>query len=565
MQVKHDWYAVISSSGVAEMLKSITENKWLRQIAVVVGYAIAYKLLRPYSGGIWTVTAGLRLSCMLLFPYRYWPALILGEAVPLAYNNYQCLNQFGLAWVIASSIPPMLIAAPIVWWCRRKLSLFPSKRLIRVKALLICIVLVSSAWTISIFGEAATAISQVPFHIHKLDVVYNFLGKYVGILTIVPLALAYKLQKPAAWTTRLNQWTKSRLTLDTVLLLLPTLAVLIWMNHSASSIDAHQVIRMAMFLPVAWLTSRHGWRAAALGTAMVMTCIFLSLESRPDPNLIEIQAFIAFAATCLFALGARITAQNAAEEQERLDAKAAVKLAQQGLYTCEVRMRQTAQALEQIGGALQLTQTRLLNRFKHMLPMTEGQTYYKQVAATQGQVYRLAESMHPMAWRERGLPAALRETIARTLDETGLAYRFELKGRGLSQLSPSVHAAIYRLACEAVVYICEQQAWSTIAISLRGGFTNGQRWAALRVEGFANRVDINDPVYKKCESQQLASKLGTNGFGIGAMRDHVRLYDGELHVRTQQDKIQITSLMHDANRPLRESLPASPARELYIR
>ncbi len=84
-----------------------------------------------------------------------------------------------------------------------------------------------------------------------------------------------------------------------------------------------------------------------------------------------------------------------------------------------MRMRQSAQALEQIGGILQLTQTRLLNRFKHMLPMTEGQNYYRQVATTQGQVYRLAESMHPTAWRERGLPGALRETIARTLDEAG--------------------------------------------------------------------------------------------------------------------------------------------------
>jgi two-component system, NarL family, sensor histidine kinase FusK len=341
--------------------------------------------------------------------------------------------------------------------------------------------------------------------------------------------------------------------------LLPTLAVLAWINHRSST-DAQQVIRMAMFLPVAWLTMKHGWRAAAIGTAAVMTCIFLSMESRPDAlDIAGAQAFITFSATCLFVLGARISAQNAAEEQERLDAKAAVKLAQQGLYLCEIRMRQTAQALEQVGGTLQLTHTRLLNRFKHMLPMLEGQTYYQQVASTQSQVYRLAESMHPNAWRERGLPAALRETVARTLDEEGIAYRFELKGRGLSQLSLGVHAAIYRLACEAVVYICEQQAWSIISITLRGGLTNGQRWAVLRVEGMATRDGINDPVYKKHESQQLASKLGANGLGISAMRDHVRLYDGELHVNASPDKLRITALMQDANRKLRESPTVAPA------
>ncbi|GLQ45645.1 hypothetical protein GCM10007862_06960 [Dyella lipolytica] len=320
-----------------------------------------------------------------------------------------------------------------------------------------------------------------------------------------------------------------------------------------------------MFLPVAWLTMKHGWRAAAFGIPAVMACIYPELEARPDTlDIAGAQALITFSSTCLFALGAHITAQNAAEAQERMNAKVAVKLAQQGLYLCEIRMRQSAQALEQIGGMLQLTQTRLLNRFKHMLPATEGQNYYKQAAATQSQVYRLAESMHPTVWRERGLPAALRETIARTLDEAGFAYRFELKGRGLSQLSPSVHAAIYRLACEAVVYICEQQAWSTIMISLRGGHTNSQQWAVLRVEGLVNHSDINDPVFKKFESQQLASKLGANGLDTDAMRDHVRLYDGELHVRTRDDKLQITALIHDANQQVRESHGAPPALKLYI-
>lgn len=546
------------------MWKSIAENKWLHQIVVIAGYALTYELLRPHSGGIWTVTAGFRLSCLLLLPYRYWPALILGEAIPVIYDNYQCLDQFGPTWVILNSIPPILIAMPIVWWCRHELSLFPSKRIVRINALLVCIVLVSAIWTLANFGTLATVAAKADYHFHKAQIVYAYLGKYVGILTIVPLALALKLQKSSPLIPRLKQWANNRLVLDTVVLLLPALAVLVWMNRRAS-IDAQQIIRMAMFLPVTWLTLKHGWRAAALGTTIVMTCIFFTLESKPSADLIESQAFIAFAATCLFALGARITAENDAEAQERHDAKAAVKLAQEGLYLCEIRMRQTAQALEQIGGMLQLTQTRLLNRFKHMLPMAESQNYYQQAAVTQGQVYRLAESMHPIAWRERGLPAALRETIARILDEAGLVYRVELKGRGLSQLSSSVHAAIYRLACEAVVYICEQKAWSTIAISLRGGMTNGQRWAVLRIEGLIDQVDINDPVYKKLESQQLALKLGANGLGIGAMRDHVRLYDGELHVRATDGRLQVTALMHDANRQVRESRTAPPAREIYIR
>jgi two-component system, NarL family, sensor histidine kinase FusK len=548
------------------MLKSIAENTWVRQIAVALGYALVYTALRPYSGGVWTVTSGLRLSCLLLFPYRYWPALIVGEGVAIFGYYYPLAARFGDLWVAVNSIPPMLVGAPVVWWCIHKLKLFPSRQTIKLKALLICIATLSLVWVTVAFvsGIAATASALAVHHYQLLEIPDAFLGKYVGILTIVPLALALKLRKQVPWHTQWHQWTKSRLALDTMMLLVPTLAVLVWMYHSASA-DMRQIIHMAMFLPVAWLTSKHGWRAAAIGTTLAMFCVFIGMSSGTNLGLVETQAFIAFASTSLFALGARISAQNAMEEQEHIDTQLAMKLAQQGLYACEVRMRQTAQALEQIGGTMQLTQTRLLNRFKNMLPLTEGQTYYKQAAAAQNQVYRLAESMHPTAWRERGLPAAMRETIARSLDESGIAYRFQLKGRGLSQLSPSVHAAVYRLACEAVVYICEQQAWSNIAITLRGGFTNGQRWTTLRVEGLTHASEINDPVYIKCDSSQLAFKLGTNGLNINAMRDHVRLYDGDLHVRTMQDKIQITALMHDDRPQLREATNGAPARELYIR
>ncbi|GLQ48785.1 MASE1 domain-containing protein [Dyella flava] len=547
------------------MLTSISENKWLRQAAVFVLYTLAYELLRPYSNGIWTLTCGLRLSCLLLLPYRYWPTLACAEIAPLVYNNDPYLSQFGSAWTVLNSIPVILYVMPVVWWCREKLPLFPNKRLVNVNILLFCAVLASAIWVATTFAIMATSKETEPLSAttYRLEAVQIFLGRYAGILTILPLALAFKLQRPSPLSARLVQWARSRLTLEMLVLLLPTLAVLAWLNYRAEP-GAQLVIRMAMFLPAAWLTMKHGWRAAAIGITAVMVCNFLSLESRPGAIYVAgIQAFIAFSSTCLFVLGAHISAQNAAEEQERLDAQAAVKLAQQGLYLCEVRMRQTAQALEYLSGTVQLTQTRLLNRFKHMLPTTEGQNYYRQAATAQSQMYRLAESMHPTAWRERGLPAALRETIARVLDEAGLAYRFELKGRGLSQLSPGIHAAIYRLACEAVVYVSEQQPCSTIFTSLRGGLTHQQRWAVLRVEGIVAQPP-DDATHKKYESQSLASKLGVLGLDIQAMKDHVHLYGGELHIRRSAGKVQITALLHNAAQQVRGAQHAPPVLELYL-
>lgn len=552
------------------MIKSIAENKWLHQLAVFVAYGAIFALLRPYSNGIWAIASGLRLSCLLLLPYRYWPTLALAEFGPLVYQNHQSLELFGPAWMIWNSIPAIVYAMPIVVWCKRRLGLFPSKHLVKAKALLICIALAAAVWTVAGLPALLVVVQPPgtlhPYQFSNIQIVMLFFGRYIGILTLLPAALMLKLQKPQPWRARLVNLIGDRLTQESLVILLPMLAVLYWLNRHVPQ-DFQQITRMTMLLPVAWLTMKHGWRAAAIGIASAMICIFSDLEPTYEKlDVIATQAFIAFSITSLFALGVRVSIQNAVDEQERVSAKAAVRVARQGLYLCEVRMRQASQTLEKIAGTLQLTQTRLLNRFKHMLPPMEGQSYYKQMANTQSQVYQLVESMHPIAWRERGLPAALRETIGRPLDEAGIAYRFELTGRGLSQLSPGVHAAIYRLACEAVVHVFARQAWSTITISLRGGFTHGQRWVTLRVEGKADHMETALPMQRKQECQHLAAKLGANSLGVMAMRDYAQLYNGQLHTFTKADAFRITALMHDVSQHVPQSVDVQPVSlDLYIR
>jgi len=550
-------------------MKSIMENKWLRQLAVFVVYGSAFTLLRPYSVGIWHIVSGLRLSCLLLLPYRYWPALALAELGPSIYYASPAQAPFGLAWCIGNSIPSVLYVMPVVAWCRRRLGLFPSKHLVGAKALFTCValstVVLSAIATALLLVVVQPAGTPNPYHFHSIDGAQLFLGRYIGILTILPLALMFKLQRPQPWRARFTGLIGNPLSQEFFILLLPSLAVLYWLNlHAPTNIKP--VVRMAMLLPAAWLTMKHGWRGAAVGATAAIICIFLNMDSFiGDLDVMGAQTLIAFSVTSLFALGVRVSIQNAAEEQERTDAKAAIKLAQQGLYLCELRMRHASQTLEGIAGTLQLTQMRLLNRFKHMLSAMEGQSYYKQMATTQNQVYQLVESMHPTAWRERGLPAALRETIGRALDEAGIAYRFELQGRGLSQLSPSVHAAIYRLACEAVVHVFEQRAWPVITIVLRGGFSHGQRWAVLRIEAKGDAA-TETPLIAQ-DGQHLAAKLGANKLGTAALRDYARLYSGELHTSSQRDALRITALLHDVSSRVQEPAGAAPAalHELYLR
>ena len=351
-------------------MRRLRGNFWFTQVAAIVAYAVAYILLRPISDAHFPIIAGLRLSCLLLMPYRLWPALVVGELLPLAYFNFLWTAQYGAPALLLETTPPIAIAMPIVWWCRSRLALFPNKRLINVKTLLICGLLVSLVWTLVNFGTIAAirpSAENPSMPVDSLMLVGLFIGKYIAILAVVPWVLIAKTDYSAGLLrSRLQRFAKSRLLIETASLILPAFLTLSWLSLHGSE-DAKQLTRMVMFLPALWLTIRYGWRAAVISGTLAILCICSVIESRPEPDLLQAQAFIAFAVTCLFAIGARITAQNLREVRGRHDAKSAMELAQRSLYQGELRMRQMATALEELRSASQISHARLLDRVKHLL------------------------------------------------------------------------------------------------------------------------------------------------------------------------------------------------------
>jgi len=522
-------------------------NEWLLQLGVAVGYGLLYFAIHPYSTSHWPIHAGVRLACLLLMPYRFWPALLVGEAVPNGYEVFQCLDSLGSTWVAIRAIPPFAVAMPIVWACRTWMPPLPSKNLVDIKALLICGLLVSlGGMAYSTLAHAVEAHPSTPFAL--VSAVTFFLGPYLAILSVVPWLLMAKLNyEEGHLREQISQIFASRLFLDTVALVIPTFAVLTWMSIAGND-QIKQIAPIAMFLPMAWLTLKHGWRAAAVAGPLAIASISLqiSIYSDFDPKTFATQTFLAIGVSCLFALGARISVQLVQEEKERNSAISVQRLARQSLQLSEQRMRQTSQALEYLAGTLHITNGRLLDQMRRIVPNIESHAFYKQAVATQNQVYRLAESMHPVAWRERGLPAALNETVARALDEAGIAYRCEINGRGFTRLAPAVLTAAYRTACEAVVYVTSRLACTRVNLMLRGGETHGKRWVVLRVEGVLEETGVASAVYHSDERKRLGAKLGASMLDIPEMRDHVHIFDGLLHLRMPQGHLQITALLHDA-------------------
>ncbi|GGA05723.1 MASE1 domain-containing protein [Dyella caseinilytica] len=528
---------------------------WLKQVAVALAYVATYEAAHQLTYTEFATGTAVRLLWLLFLPYRYWPALIVGESVPNLLAVYPCLEQFGAAWVALRAIPPIAVMMPIVRYCRSRLALFPSRRLININALLICTLATSLALTA--YTSAAMALAHLHPNTLQLtasDAFAVFAGFYFAILAIVPWPLIARYELRAGnWRNKLQLAVESKLLLEGMTVLIPATALLVLAALRLNAAYA-QLALMGMFVPVVWLTTRHGWRAAALGGTVTIICAAFLVPSEAqsgDMSTIQTEVFLGVAITSLFVLGARISAQQAQDRR----AVNGQQLAQQSYKHGEYRLRQAAHSLDLAAAKLYTTGTRLLGSIGRINPDIENQDHYKQAIDAIRDARQVAESIHPVAWRERGLPAALQETIGRALDDAGINYRCEIKGRGMTRMQPAVMSAAYRIACEAVVLVTSRIACSTVRVSLRGGETNRMRWIVVRVDGSINAMTVARAIHGADNRKRLAARLGASGLNIDQLGEQVRVFDGELHVRKDDEHMSVTVLLHDAARALNEGAP----------
>ena len=540
------------------MGESSVPREWGRHLAVCAGYALGYVLLRDISVSHWNLPAGLRVACLLLLPYRYWPALFIGELLPVGYHAWDCRDQFGWQWAALAAIPPILPLSIVVAWAKRHARLMLGARQVNM-AMLLGVILAGAILTAA--GNALTlAATQLPSGdappaITSQILFGYFLGNYLGAIAIVPSILAMQLAFSRG--TRLTQSTSrwyGHLTRDCLIGVLLPLFVLVGLVFSSQG-DSMQVFRIAMFLPVAWLTSRYGWQGAAIGGTLASFAVTMTSTMVRDPGVIQAQALIAFAVTTLLLLGSRIAHQTHATREDQLDTLRGFQLAQQGLYLEELRMRQAADALEHIGQSIRENHNRLVDRLRHVLPANEEHIYSRHVVLAQHEMHRLANALHPRGWRERGVPATLREgPFAQAIHLTGATYQCDLSGRGLSQLAPDVHLTLYRLACEVLVYVLSRTPMQHVHLQLRGGYTNGRRWVVMRLVGdMAAPTDTGDGKAPRPENnswKQAMTLLGASGLGMNTIRDRAHIYGGVVHVRESQCGLGVTLLLHDSLRSM---------------
>ncbi|WP_130619079.1 MASE1 domain-containing sensor histidine kinase [Dyella amyloliquefaciens] len=531
------------------MQKGTGAASWLHQIAVAAGYAVLVTLVRELSFSHWLLLGGLHMAALLLTPYRYWAALFIGEMVSLSYVSVTCLEELGLAWSVCNVLLCSAWIAPVVYACREHWRIFPSRTTINMGVLLfgtLLVALIRTGASLLLVSIAKIPADYPPLHYGFLAGQW-MLGSYVGILTVLPFVLVVReVLQESSWRELGTRFIKSRLALECVFVLIPTLAFLIALGLNASSTaNTRQLAQMMMFLPVLWLTLRYGWQGAAVGGTLASLAVVVLMPRMFDHDTMNAQVFIAFIISTMLIAGARIGALNQQAQQERTDMRLALALAQRNVHMGEVQLHMTSQALEQVRESVHSVYNMMLGRLRNVAPVIDDRSYRRQALVAQDQLYRLADSLCPVT-RERGLPAVLREgPIARVLEESGMSYWCDLRGP-VSLLSGTIQLAIYRVVCEAVADGCTRRDISDIRVQVRCGHRNDRRWTVVRVNLRAHSGRLNNVRWDELLPRVLRT---ATGLGWPAIEDRAATFEGRAreHLITRGRCISV--LLYDPEQP----------------
>jgi glucose-6-phosphate-specific signal transduction histidine kinase len=553
-----------SSQARITMLSTLVEKKWqahrwLAHLGVALGYALAYLVVvGTLSNAPWPFAAGLRIACLLLVPYRYWPALVVGEVVPLAYRYLGYIDDWGLTAAVLSSIPPIALAMPVVWWFRMRAGLFPSRDLVDVRKLLYCTLLLSALWATASFAVISMIhLRNGPYHVATGTAFSLFINLYLVLLMVTPWVVVAWIHprealRPLSW----RAITASPVVRDVVI------AVILVMGLTALYRVADGIVQafvmLVLFLPALGLTLKHGWRICVFGGTLCLISMCLIVEWRPNPNMQQIQALLASTITCLYLFGARLSAQMQMFETLQQETFQTQQVAKKSLVLSEDRLQQTSQALEWVVGIMRLDHTRVMQRF---IPEAMHDDYSQDFWNVQQEVYQLAESIYPSAWRERGLAAAMEETLGRALRQAGIAYSCDTPGQRLRFLSKASQVALYRMACSAAANFSASPACIGVHLTLRMGRRHGAPWVALRMDGMLEESQVAYGLLQAKARQGVAEILGTRVVADSELQLLARLFRGNARWRTTSAGLRFTVLLSDAGLPsANQSAAVSPVR-----
>lgn len=288
-----------------------TANKttWTQQFAIAAAYAACYELARYLSFSHWLLTAGLRLACLFLVPVRFWPALILGEALPSFENALLLEHSMGAAWSLAAAVPMVLLWIPVVRPLRTRWPLHAPDGSLRASVLLAaalgCAIVNAIATTLELEAALLSNPGKWPDISSATYFWAYLLGGYLGALSLTPTIMAMHERARTAARFNLSFLWRSSLARDLIAWAIPMCFGLGWVAMATDQDLLRQLARLALLLPLFGLALRHGWHGTAVGGMLASVALAATGTALLDPAMIRCQAVLALCISGTLLVGSR--------------------------------------------------------------------------------------------------------------------------------------------------------------------------------------------------------------------------------------------------------------------
>lgn len=531
---------------------------------MATAYGLGIFLFRQILILHFLLITGVHVAALLLTREKDWPALIAGEMVSLIPMSVDCAPQYGVLWAVVNLIPGIVIMMPCVAYAKKRWRLLPSAHRSYMGRLLLLALVVSAVMTAYDLGTML--ITKLPpgyvLHLDRLAAIW-ILGNFIGILAVVPTVLCvHQWWASGTWNELRHRLVHDQAVVESTLLVVPLLMLMVWIGLEAS--HARPIIQIAMFLPVLYLSMRHGWKGAALGGTASSLAIVVLMPANYDHQTMQAEVVVAFVVSSMLLLGGHIGMLHQRSEQEQADVRQALALAQRNVHIGEAQLRMTAQALEQLRDTVQSGFALMLGRLRVLQPAVDDSGYVRHAKGAQDQLLALVDGIYPRIWRERGLPAALGEGgLAKMLEDAGLGYSVDIRGP-LSWLSPSLHLALYRLIVDAVAEACQKRNISNVRVRIRCGTREGRRWALVSLSFRTHVVRITEIHWEALVPRIVRA---SSGLGWAAIRDRAATFEGTARERFLTNGRRVSILLLDPTsamaRLVTDGVESSATPEVY--
>ena len=532
-------------------LKNANQQQWLTFLGNSLLIVITYSLVKFFlysqvlsfvvydSWVSWYWPVGCRLALMVILPFRYWPALLLGGGIgAVLMTVFVYDNSFADKWQATFYFFSPLIIVQHIAVIYLKLTLNDitiSKLFPALKILAACTFFrICSSAELIINNDANNYYGTIPDERKFEMILAHFLGGFISIVMFIPLVFLLR----ACWQHRDSILVSKVLQLISQLLLMVATVIVLY------QIQPHTLylLKVLTFLPLVWFSYRFGWWGAINSSLTINGLIIVSVYGVNDTQLLvdnELYIItIAIAGTLLGALMAeqQSTNQTLVTNNQLLQGtnKALTELslknqqlANKLVFIQENERRKLSHELhDEVGQTITAlkTELKILQReLKNTLPEDSFNRINTGSDRIYDSVYRVMNWLRPRVLDDLGLHQSLSGDYFRLrLKQEGIDYHCQVIG-DIDSLSEKQSITLFRITQECVSNCIRHANAKNFHLTL----CLNDHFIHLNIQDDGQGI------------QNSNSSQNSGGFGLTGIEERVNLLGGKYNLMSNKQSFEL--------------------------